>query len=143
MATTTLAAMLGTATGAGSDGKLYLDEAPDGMAKPYGVMRLIDKRPQGDDGRYLSRGFVEVIFYDHDRSGHSTTPKQFVNACADRVEEAWLRWEASGTDQTLRAGPIESRFTIPYTDPVDRSLKAVRLLLGFHVVPGHLAQYAP
>lgn len=139
---TSLATQLGTLTGAGSDGKLYLDAAPDGVTYPYAVMRLIDEVPRGDDGRFLRDWLVEVVVYDRPR-GAASTPKAVVSLAADTIAQAWLQWSSS--DALIRTLPIGTRHTIDYAgapDPMDRELCAVRLLLPFRGTTTFLAQYA-
>lgn len=132
----TLATMLGSTTeGAGSDGKLYLAQAPDGVQHPYGLLRLIDLIPQGEDGRYMLRGVTELQFFHRPRRNMA-----LCESYADRASEAWLRW-VSPTDG-LSALRVEGRATITYTEPADRELVQVRLLLPFRSTPAYLAQYA-
>lgn len=139
----TLASLLGTASGAASDGKLYLESAPDGVSYPYGVLRYMNQSQRGDDGRFLRDFLFEVTFYDRPRTGHSSTPDEVVNSLADTAEQALLRW-VSSTDP-IRSLGTDSRLPINYADapaPLDRDLRAVRLLFRVRGSPTFLAQYA-
>lgn len=132
----TLAVLLGTLTGAGSDGKLYLNAAPDTVTYPYGVLRLIGRDPDGDDGRFLQKPIAELHFYHRPRSNTAAC-----EALADRVEEAWHHWVAT-TGDIISARAIEGRVTITFSDPADRELVCVRMLLPFRVAPSYLTRYA-
>lgn len=132
-ATETLAQMIGTTTeGSGQDGKLYKVQAPDKLPHPYGLIRLIDLVPQGDDGRYLERGVIELQFFHRPRRNMADC-----EAFADRARQAWHRWVSAADG--ISALRVEGRATITYTEPADRELVQVRMLLPFRVTAGYVA----
>lgn len=134
----TLAVLLGsTASGAGSDGKLYLNQAPDDVTGFWAVLRLIDAPPLGFDGGFLLKATCELILYGRPRSQQSA-----VERMADRVQEAWLNWSYTETGGHVSALDIASRISVPYAEPADRELVAIRLLLPFRCAPQFLTQYA-
>lgn len=133
----TLATLLGsTASGSGSDGKLFLNQAPDSISGFWAVLRLVDLPQQGFDGGFLLKGQAELILYGRPRRLQSD-----VERMADLVVEAWLSWMYTASGH-ISAMDITSRFTIDYEAPADRELVAVRLLLPFRCAPTFLTQYA-
>ena len=131
---TTLATKLGsTSTGSGSDGKLFLDMAPDDLTGLWAILRLIDAPVQGFDGGNLIRGQLELICYGRPRRMAAQ-----VRACADTAQMAWKYYSYTETNGVFIADHVTSRFTIPYAEPADRELVAERLLLPFRVVPSFL-----
>lgn len=127
----TLATRLGsTSTGSGADGKLFRSQAPDNLTGLWGVIRIIDAPLQGFDGGLLIRATAELILYGRPRKMQAQ-----VEACADVVMEAWANWSYTEVGGHLSAMRITNRFTIPYTEPADRELVAVRLLLPFRCSP--------
>jgi hypothetical protein len=133
-----LATLLGsTSSGAGSDGKLYLNQAPQDLTGFWGILRLIDAPQTGMDGGFLLRCTAELMLYGRPRSQQSA-----VERMADVAEQAWLNYsyaEISGVIITDRA---TNRFSVPFEEPADRELVAIRLLLPFRTTPRFLAQYA-
>lgn len=135
---TTLKVRLGsTSTGSGSDGKLFLDQAPDNLTGLWAVLRIIDAPIQGFDGGFLIKATAELIVYGHPRKLASS-----VRACADVAIEAWHDWLYTETGGVIVASDVTNRFTIPYAEPADRELVAERLLLPFRVAPIFLTRYA-
>lgn len=131
----TLSSRLGTATGAGSSGKLYIDQPPDSVTEPYGVMRFIEFPVTGLDGGAMVKGTLELIIYGRPRAQGST-----IKAMGALVLEAWKNFrytESSG--RCLVARDATSMALVPYTDPADRELVACRLLLPFMVTPTFVA----
>jgi hypothetical protein len=131
----TLAVLLGSTTsGAGSDGKLYIDAPPDGLTGFYAVMRLVDMPVTGLDGGAMIKAQCEVTIYGRPRSQASAVKRMGVV-----VMEAWKNYsytEVSG--RCLAARDIATAALIPYTDPADRDLVAFRLLLPFMATPSFL-----
>jgi hypothetical protein len=135
---TTLAVQLGsTASGAGSDGKLYLNQAPDDVTGFWGVLRLINAPQEGMDGGLMLRCEAELILYGQGRRYQSQ-----VERMADTVEQAWLWYGYAEVNGTIIAGKITNRFPIPFQTPADRELVAIRLVLPFRTTPQFLVQYA-
>lgn len=130
----TLATRLGaTSTGSGSDGKLFLDMAPDTIDGLWGILRLIDAPVQGFDGGNLIRAQLELMLYGRPRRMAAQ-----VRACADVAQQAWRHYSYTEVNGVFIADAVTSRFTIPYQEPADRELVAERLLLPFRVVPSFL-----
>lgn len=132
----TLAVLLGaTTSGAGSDGKLYLDHAPDHITGFYGLMRLIDAPVEGWNGGRTMRGLIELHLF-----GRPASQLAAVNRMADVVAEAWRDYQCSeaGTARCIVARDIQTRTVIPFDLPADREVVLVRLLLPFLAVPQFL-----
>lgn len=132
--TNTIAARLGTATGAGAAGKLYIDQAPDPGAYPYGIMRLTSALTSGDDGGYQIRGVIELSFYSYRRE---TAP--LMSSCMDIAEQAWRDWVALVTNDTIVAQRSYARASVPYEAPADRELVCERALFPFYATPQYKA----
>lgn len=131
----TLATLIGSTTsGAGSSGKLYLDQPPDDVTGFYGVMRVIDLPQQGLDGGFMVKGTLELMLYGRPRSQGSA-----VNRLADVATEAWNNYRyTESTGRCLVARDVTNRATITYEAPADRELVMVRLLLPFMATPSFL-----
>lgn len=128
---------IGTASGAGSDGKLYIDQAPDAVSFPYGVLRILDRSQLGDDGGYAFRLEVELHLYHRPRVQLSA-----LRGIADLCERALRGY------RDLTAGVIVSRngltrATILYEEPADRDLVCERLVCPFYVHETLHVQDAP
>lgn len=145
--TRTLAQLLGTATGAGSDGKLYKDAPPDPVTYPYGLIRWSGSLPLGDDGGFQLRASLELELFGYPRSQRASFGGVMLNigsgvsAMADVVEEAWRDYVATSVNDTIVAKRMESRITVPYTEPADRELVLIRLILPLYSTPAYQAQY--
>lgn len=126
-----------TATGSGSDGKLWWDQAPDDATGLWAIARIIDAPVTGFDGGFLIKATAEVIFYGRPRKMAAQ-----VEAMADVAMEAWHDWAYSEAGGDVIASDPTNRFTIPYEEPADRELVAVRLLLPFRCAPIFLTRYA-
>lgn len=125
---------LGTTTGAGSDGKLYLDQPPDSVSYPFGVMRFIDLPVVGLDGGAMMRGTCEVILYGRPRAQGATLKEAGVMLLA-----AWRDFASTeGNARGLFARDAASVALVQYLDPNDRELVACRVLLPFMVTPDFL-----
>lgn len=129
-----VASALGTLAGAGSDGKLYIDQAPDPVSYPYGVLRIVDWRSQGDDGGFARRMQVELQLVARPRAQATA-----LKAIADHCERALRAWS------DVSAGPIVatqglSRATVVFEEPADRDVVLERLLIPLYVHPQVLTQ---
>lgn len=120
---------LGTLSGAGSDGKLYIDQAPDTVTYPYGVLRIADWRSEGDDGQFARRVVVELQLVTRPRSNASA-----IKSIADNCERAMRAWRDvdSGAVWTQQG---MTRATVTYEEPADREVVMERLLIPLGVHP--------
>lgn len=135
---TTLAVRLGsTASGSGSDGKLFLDMAPDSLTGLWMVLRIIDAPVSGFDGGFLMKPTAEAIVYGRPRKMAAE-----VRACVDVTMEAWHGWNYSEAGGHLSAMDPTNRFPIPNVEPADREVVAERILLPFRCSPIFLTRYA-
>jgi len=126
--------LLGAGTGAASDGRLYIDQAPDSAVYPYGVLRILDWREQGDDGGFARRVQVEVQLITRPRS-QAAALKEAADLC-ERAMRAWV---------DVTAGPIVAqrgmtRATVLYEAPADREVVMERLLIPLYVHPQYHTQ---
>jgi hypothetical protein len=126
-----------TSTGSGTDGKLFLDMAPDKLTGLWGVLRIIDAPIDGFDGGFMIRATAELICYGRPRRSAAE-----VRACIDVCIEAWHRWVYTEAGGTIVSSDPTNRFPIPYTEPADRELVAERVLLPFRCTPIFLTRYA-
>lgn len=128
------AALLGALDGAGSDGKLYIDQAPDHATLPYGVLRILDWRGQGDDGGYARRVQVELQLTHAPRRNAGA-----LKAIADQCERALRGWSDVSAG-VIVAQPDISRGTAFYEAPADREQVLERLVIPLYVHPQYLTQ---
>lgn len=129
-----IATALGTADGAGSDGKLYLDQVPDPMPFPFGVLSVLDWRAEGDDGAYARRFEVELSLFHRPRSSAAA-----LKAIADQCERALRSWtDFSSGPMVVTPGML--RATVRYEAPADRELVQERLVIPGYVHPTYLTQ---
>lgn len=125
---------LGTLSGAGSDGKLYIDQAPDSVTYPYGVLRMADWREQGDDGGFARRCEVELHLVTRPRTNASA-----LKTIADHCERALRAWvDVSAGAIVARRGL--TRGTVLYEEPADREVVLERLLIPLYVHPTYHTQ---
>ena len=131
----TLASQLGTMSGAGSTGKLFLEEAPENVTYPYGVMKLggFTHLPR-EDGKFGFTSLVEVLLYHYPRENVDALRKM-----GDTVEEAWRHWVDASIIVSMR---VEERATIKFEPPADREMVLERLLLSYYTYPSFLTQYS-
>jgi hypothetical protein len=131
----TAAARLGTLTGAGADGKLYLDGVPDSTTYPYSTMSIDWDATDGYSG-YRLGGMLELMTYHKPRAQLA-----IISPIADCYDEALLEWvETSGGFFGSR---LLSRRTLPpFPEPADRELVVIRQVFSVAVWPEYLTQYA-
>ena len=145
--TRTIATLLGNDASAPA-GRMYLDAAPDNVVYPYALLRLSGPIPRGDDGGFQMRGFFELQFFDKPRSqtrsygGVTLLRPVALNAMADIATAAWRDFAITEIDDTLVAERITVRGDVPYTEPANRELVQVRMLLPFYCTPNFIAQYS-
>lgn len=132
--TNTIAQRLGTATGAGADGKLYIDQGPDTVSYPYGIMRWVGGFTSRDDGGYNTRGVIEVSFYGYPRSSTG-----LISSCMDIAEQAWRDWCVLVVNDSIVAQRVYARAQVPYEAPADRELVCVRALFPLYATPQYKA----
>jgi hypothetical protein len=142
---TTVAQEIGsTASGAGVDGTLYWDRAPDNIDQlmadqelplRWGVLRLKNRRLGGDHGeRDLME--LEVMLYARPRS-----QKAAMEGIADRMDQAMLRY-SDRTSGLVGTFPGRSRTTLPpFKEPADGDVVQIMLEYTLVVWPAYLTQY--
>lgn len=148
--TRTIATLLGSDASA-PDGRMYLDAAPDDGTYPYGVLRMVGPIPGREDSGMQMSGFCELQLFDKPRSqarlyggvgGVTLLRPIALNAMADIATAAWRDFVLTAIDDTLVAQRIRIRGEVPYSDPANRELVQVRMLLPFYCTPAFLAQYS-
>lgn len=137
----TLAVILGgTASGAGSVGKLYLVQAPDTVTDPanspsrWGIMSLTNRRSNAENAE---RELVdlEVMLFARPRNQQAA-----MEDAADACDEAMRRYEDFTRDAIGCWGRV--RNTLPVmVGPADREVVQIRLVYTLVVYPDHLTQY--
>ena len=128
------AVLLGALAGAGSDGKLYLDQAPDDVTEPYGVLRVLDWRSEGDDGGFARRLELELQLRTRPRSAATA-----LHALADQCERALRAWrDVSSGALVARQGL--TRATVFFEAPADREVVLERLLVPMYAHAQYLTQ---
>lgn len=133
---TALATLLGaTTSGAGADGKLYVDQPAEDVTGFYGVLRLIDVPVAGFDGGSMIRGQAELVLY-----GRPRTQGRAVKLMGAVVLEAWQGFEyTEPSGRCLVARDASNAQMLFFQDPADRDLVAFRVLLPFMATPTFLA----
>jgi hypothetical protein len=130
-----------TASGSGSDGKLFIDQAPDSVLSSgsWAILRILDAPPNGADGRLMIKGTAELMIHARPRKAAAE-----VKAMATLVQEAWRGYAYTEVGGHFSAmGSVPAPGMIPYTsDPADRELVTYRLLLEFRCTPQFLLKYA-
>lgn len=145
--TRTIAQLLGTATGAGSDGKMYKNAPPDPVSYPYSLIRN-SSFPNGDDGGYQIRGEIELEFFGFPRTqaanfgGVTLGTGVAISAMADIAEQAWRDYVALAVNDTLVAKRIAIRNEVPFTNAADRELVLIRMRLPYYATPAYQAVYS-
>jgi hypothetical protein len=140
----TVASALGsTQTGAGADGNLYWDRAPDNLDRimaaqgdplRWGVLRLKNWRdiPGQSEGKLTE---LEVMLYGRPRSQRAT-----LQGVADRMDQAMVRWVDA--ESGVVAASTSTRNTLPpFKEPADADVVQVMLEYTLRVYPAHLTQY--
>jgi hypothetical protein len=140
----TVASALGsTQTGAGSDGNLYWDRAPDNLDRimaaqgdplRWGVLRLKNWRdiPGQSEGKLTE---LEVMLYGRPRSQRAT-----LQGVADRMDQAMVRWVDA--ESGVVAASTSTRNTLPpFKEPADADVVQVMLEYTLRVYPAYLTQY--
>ena len=142
--TGTVSAALGsTAAGAGSDGKLFWDRAPDnidgratGSTDPtaWGVLRLKNRRTSGD---HHERDMMEleVMLY-----GRPRAQRALLEGIADRMDQAMLRYRDASSGLIGAWG--RSRHQLPpFKEPAASDVVQIMLEYTLVVWPAYLIQY--
>jgi hypothetical protein len=140
----TVASALGsTQTGAGADGNLYWDRAPDNLDRimaaqgdplRWGVLRLKNWRdiPGQSEGKLTE---LEVMLYGRPRSQRAT-----LQGVADRMDQAMVRWVDA--ESGVVAASTSTRNTLPpFKEPADADVVQVMLEYTLRVYPAYLTQY--
>jgi hypothetical protein len=132
-----------TAGGAGADGKLFWDRAPDnidgrstGSTDPtmWGVLRLKNRRTSGDhfDRETME---LEVMLYGRPRSQRAT-----LEGIADRMDMAMLRYRDASSGIIGAWG--RSRHALPpFKEPAASDVVQIMLEYTLVVWPAYLTQY--
>jgi hypothetical protein len=132
-----------TQTGAGADGNLYWDRAPDNLDRimaaqgdplRWGVLRLKNWRdiPGQSEGKLTE---LEVMLYGRPRSQRAT-----LQGVADRMDQAMVRWVDA--ESGVVAASTSTRNTLPpFKEPADADVVQVMLEYTLRVYPAYLTQY--
>jgi hypothetical protein len=132
-----------TESGAGQDGNLYWDRAPDnldrimatlGLPLRWGVLRLKNWRdiPGQSEGKLTE---LEVMLYGRPRSQRAT-----LQGIADRMDQAMVRWVDA--ENGVVASSTSTRNTLPpFKEPADSDIVQVMLEYTLRVYPAYLTQY--
>ena len=126
--------LLGTRAGAAADGKLYIDQAPDDVTDPYGVLRIADWRSEGDDGGFARRLEIELQLRTRPRSAAAA-----LKLIADQFERALRSW-ADTTAGVIVSRQGLTRSTVFFEAPADREVVLERLLIPMYVHAQYLTQ---
>jgi hypothetical protein len=132
----TLPNTLGMTTGgAGVDGKLYWEAAPDNSGPRWGVLRLQNRRSEGD-GAERELAELEVTLFARPRSQKVT-----LETCADLCDQAMLRYtEKTSLGLVGCWGRLRSTLP-PFTSPADSEVVQIRTVYSLVIYPAYLTQY--
>lgn len=116
--------------------RLWIVQAPDDAAFPYGTMRFINTNALGEyNGDKLVMD-LEVMLYDTPRSHQAA-----LEGYADIADQSLLRW--SDASSGLIFTRERSRYSLPvFPPPADREVCGVRLVYPLSVWPTFITQYA-
>ncbi len=120
--------------GSGKDGRLYYAQAPDDVATPYAVGRLINRQVTLQGSR--ERSDFEVMLFDRPRSR-----QPIAEELADWIKGSLngFRSHASGF---VMLNPPSSDSLEPIPSPGDSSLVQIRIVAEVISYPRYLTQYA-
>lgn len=134
----TLAERLGTTpTGTGADGKLYLDQIPDDVEWPVGLLSIEGLRTEGDDGGFGIRAQAVLTLRGDQRDQTAT-----IRAMGDVASAAWRHWVDRSADGIIVAQALSARAQIPVNEPALREVVIERLVLPFFCYPAYLPEEA-
>ena len=132
-----------TSGGAGADGKLFWDRAPDnidgratGSTDPtlWGVLRLKNRR-SSDENAEREVAELEVMLYARPRSQKAT-----LEGIADRMDQAMHRWRDATSGFLGTIG--KTRNTLPpFKEPAASDVVQIMLEYTLVVWPAYLTQY--
>lgn len=131
-----LATVLGiTESGAGSDGKLFWDAAPDNIGPRWGILRLQNRRSSGD-GWEQEVAELEITLFARPRSQKVT-----LELCADLCDQAMLRFRYTDATSVVGCwGRLRSTLP-PFTGPADTEVVQIRLVYSLVFWLTYLTQY--
>lgn len=119
--------------------RCYDTQAPDNVAYPFVVFRLLGRLRQGDDADIRSTPILEVHVHGWPRSQQGVAGK--VELIGDLCEQALTKW-VNYDDGLLFAGAA-TRDAMPiFGAPADRERVMARLLCDLILWPQYLSQYA-
>lgn len=113
--------------------RLYLDQAPDTVTFPYGVLRF-QNRQRVQNMRI--RGDLELMLFDRPRSKAAA-----LGASADIAEEALLGWR-DASDGLVWSDDCQRDVMPTFDAPADHEVVQLRLLFEIVAYPRLLTQYA-
>jgi hypothetical protein len=115
-------------------GGLWLDEAPDDVASPYGVLRVLSAPTDGDAG-LRKQLLIECLLY-----GRQSAQRATLKRAGDVIEQALWKWVDSSAG-TLVLTETAVQAVPPYQAPADRELVALRVTATAYVYLPMLTQY--
>jgi hypothetical protein len=127
-----------TVSGAGIDGKLYWDRAPDNITSTtpirWGVLRLKNRRAS-DENAEREVADLEVMLYARPRSQKAT-----LEGIADRMDQAMRRYRDMSSGVIGCVG--RTRNTLPpFKEPADSDVVQIMLEYTLVLWPAYLIQY--
>lgn len=130
-----LADVLGTTvSGAGSDGKLFWDAAPDNAGPRWGVLQLKNRRSDGD-GQEKELAELELMLFARPRSQKAT-----LEQCADLCDQAMLRY-VDATSGVIGCWSRLRSTLPPFVSPADTEVVQIRCVYTLVLWPAYLCQY--
>lgn len=115
-------------------GDLWLDEAPDDVTTPYGVLRVLTA-PTDGDAEIRKLLLIECMLY-----GRPSAQRPTLKRCGDVIEQALWKWiDTTAGVLVLTGTAVQS--VPPFATPADRELVAVRVTATGYVYLTMLTQY--
>jgi hypothetical protein len=115
-------------------GGLWLDEAPDTVTTPFGVLRLLQTPTEGD-ALVRKLVLVELLLY-----GRPSAQRPTIQRAADVAEQALWKWTDTGVGELVMTGTTV-QWLPPFAAPADRELIGCRLTATAYVYLPMLTQY--
>lgn len=132
-----------TESGAGQDGNLYWDRAPDnldrlmsdlGLPLRWGVLRLKNRR-RSDENPERELAELEVMLYARPRS-----QKAALEGIADRMDQAMRRYRDMTSGVVACWGATRNTLP-PFKEPADNDVVQIMLEYTLVLWPAYLTQY--
>ena len=119
-----------------NDGRLYKSQAPDTVAYPFGVMRMINRLTGGEYNGEREAFDLEIMLFGRPRSQGKT-----IEDAADLFDQAMLRYRDGSSGAIFSRSRQRDTMPAP-VDPADREVVQIRLAYSCKAWPLYLTKYS-